>query len=263
MSAFRFVNQAPQFFLNSGLPNANGFLYSYETDLTTLKTTWSDEAKTTPNTNPILLDSAGRTVTDVWLDGEYGIVLQAASGSTIWTRNNVQSGADPGFVIPALVNQSFLSNNGIALQWVSLLNKLIPDMTGFADAILSTDGQQPVWIPQASLNIPTITVTGNSVKIGDVLFQFGIDSVPAATVSPFHSNSKVITFPIAYDTCFGCWAIGQNASIAANGYAGIFTSTSTPTGSTIAYNTNEANTDSSTWVTSAVPFSWLSVGVKA
>lgn len=265
MAAYRPLGVFPQYFLNDGGVNNGGFLHFYEVDLTTEKDTWSgpDMAIGHLNPNPVPLNTAGRPTVDIWGDGEYGVVLKTSSGSTIETRNNVQDGSDPGIAIPALVDGAFLTNNGVALIWQQIVDLLLPDMTGFADHLLSTDGQVAVWIPPADLNIPTITVTGNSVKIGDFLMQVGTDSVPAAPVFPHHSNSKAITFPIAYDTCYGCWAIGQNASIAANGYAGIFTSTSTTSGSTIAYNTNESNTDNSTWVTSSVPFSWFSIGLKA
>jgi len=44
----------------AGDPLAGGKLYLYEKRTTTPKASWQDEAKTVPNTHPIILDSAGR-----------------------------------------------------------------------------------------------------------------------------------------------------------------------------------------------------------
>jgi len=64
MSAFRILNQAPQY-LPSGKVNAGGSLAFYETDLTTLKDTWSDPDLIVLNSNPVELDAAGRSETNI------------------------------------------------------------------------------------------------------------------------------------------------------------------------------------------------------
>ena len=67
-------------------------LFTYDAGTTTKKNTWKDSAKSTLNTNPIILDSAGRA--DVWGDGSYKLVLAPSTDtdpptSPIWTVDNI------------------------------------------------------------------------------------------------------------------------------------------------------------------------------
>lgn len=203
MASFRILNQAPQFLLQSGQVNAGGKLYTYETDLTTPKLTWSDPDMLIPNTNPILMDAAGRTVTDVWGDGEYGIVMTDADDVTQWTRNNVQASGDPGFSIPALETGKFLSNNGSNLLWSDIVQ--VPDPTGHADDILYSDGTVAYWAPPPVVPDPPeplIEVTATSVSWDDggltphkMLSQYG-------TGSAVTSGGRVATASVTFATPF-------------------------------------------------------------
>jgi hypothetical protein len=47
------------FFSTTGAPLAGGKVYTYVAGTTQPKTTWQDMAETLPNSNPIVLDSAG------------------------------------------------------------------------------------------------------------------------------------------------------------------------------------------------------------
>ena len=73
----------------SGRPLAGGLLYTYAAGTSTPKTTWQDAAGTTPNTNPITLDSTGSAL--IYWDGAYKVVLKDSAGSTIWTVDNYNS----------------------------------------------------------------------------------------------------------------------------------------------------------------------------
>jgi hypothetical protein len=52
---------------------------------TTPKTTWSNIAGTAVNTNPVILDAAGRAL--VFGDGDYRLVLNDAAGNLIWDQS--------------------------------------------------------------------------------------------------------------------------------------------------------------------------------
>ena len=67
----------PVFFDTLGLtakPCAGGSLTFCEVGTTTEKETWSDPGQTTPNANPVKLDSSGRADTHIWLDDAYTII---------------------------------------------------------------------------------------------------------------------------------------------------------------------------------------------
>lgn len=190
MSSFRPLGQFVQYFLDNGEVNAGGSVTFYQTDLTTLKATYSDPGLTVLNANPVPLDADGRLSADVWGSGVYGAVLKDAGGVMIQTLNNVQSGADPGFTIPALVTGDFLTNDGSTLQWAAI--KQVPDPTGVAGDILSTDGTLVFWQAVAALGIPVVTTGGSSITISGKKVIWGSGTLPA---SGSNTTNVALTFP--------------------------------------------------------------------
>lgn len=77
-----------QYFDDNGDPLAGGKIYFYETGTTTLATTYSDEAETTENANPVILDAAGRQP-DIFFTGQLKAVLKNADDVTIQTVDPV------------------------------------------------------------------------------------------------------------------------------------------------------------------------------
>jgi hypothetical protein len=73
-----------QFIDADGNPYAGGMLFTYVPGTTTPKATWADPGATVLNTNPIILDSAGRCI--VYGDGIYRCLLEDASGAEIWDQ---------------------------------------------------------------------------------------------------------------------------------------------------------------------------------
>ena len=72
----------------NGVPLSGGKLFTYAAGtVSTNKATYTTAAGTTPNANPVILDSAGYA--DVWLIGTYKFVLKDASDVTIWTVDNI------------------------------------------------------------------------------------------------------------------------------------------------------------------------------
>lgn len=189
MASFRVLGQFVQYFLDDGTVNDGGSVTFYETDLTTLKDTWSDPGLTVLNPNPVPLSADGRLANDVWGSGVYGAVLADAGDVTIQTLNNIQSGADPGLVIPSLVSGDFLSNDGSNLLWQPVLQ--VPDPTGSAGNILGTDGTLVFWQAVASLGIPTVTTGASSQTIGTRKYITGSGTFPA---SGANTTSVTVTF---------------------------------------------------------------------
>src|SRR5580765_8611613 len=73
-----------QFIDADGHPYAGGSLATYVVGTTTPKATWVDPDQAALNTNPIILDSAGRCL--CWGDGEYRLILRDAVGNLIWDQ---------------------------------------------------------------------------------------------------------------------------------------------------------------------------------
>ena len=65
------IGNGQQFFDNTGLPLNAGLLYTYQAGSTTPLTTYTDIGGTIANTNPIVLDTSGRLMSEVWLTYGY------------------------------------------------------------------------------------------------------------------------------------------------------------------------------------------------
>ena len=80
-----------QFFTDSGTVLSGGLLYTYAAGTTLPATTYQDSAGLVPNSNPIVLDAAGRVSAEVWLTmgTAYKLVLKNSVGATIWTMDNL------------------------------------------------------------------------------------------------------------------------------------------------------------------------------
>ena len=84
---------------SSGNPLSGGKVYTYAAGTSTPKTTYSDRSLTTPNANPVILDSDGEA--NIYLDGAYKIVLKDSSDVTLWTEDDVS-----GYGASGLLNDS-------------------------------------------------------------------------------------------------------------------------------------------------------------
>ncbi len=71
-----------QFCDSNGQPLAAGSVYFYEVGTTTPKATYQDSGLTVPNSNPVVLDSAGRAT--IWGSGSYRQVLYDVNSVMIW-----------------------------------------------------------------------------------------------------------------------------------------------------------------------------------
>jgi hypothetical protein len=80
-----------QFFDDNGVPLAGGKIYTYLSGTSTPATTYTSSSGATANTNPIVLDAAGRVAEEVWLtdDVQYRLVLQTALSVQIWLKDNI------------------------------------------------------------------------------------------------------------------------------------------------------------------------------
>lgn len=80
-----------QFLDNSGDPLTAGLLYTYAAGTSTQETTYTSADGGTPNSNPIVLDAAGRLESEVWLTGgvAYKFVLKDADAATLGTYDDI------------------------------------------------------------------------------------------------------------------------------------------------------------------------------
>lgn len=82
-----------QFFDDNGDPLSGGKIYTYDAGTTTPRTTYTSYSGLTPNTNPIILDSAGRTPAEIWATNgvSYKYVVKTSADILIRTWDNIGS----------------------------------------------------------------------------------------------------------------------------------------------------------------------------
>lgn len=86
-----FAGVGAQFFDDNGDPLSGGKIYTYAAGTTTPKATYTDYTGGTPNANPIILDAAGRTPDEVWLNygDAYKFILKDSADTTVGTYDNI------------------------------------------------------------------------------------------------------------------------------------------------------------------------------
>jgi len=80
-----------QFFDDNGVPLAGGLIYTYQAGSSTPLVTYTTNAGTIANANPIVLDASGRTPQQLWLltGFSYKFVLQNSDAVLIQTLDNI------------------------------------------------------------------------------------------------------------------------------------------------------------------------------
>jgi hypothetical protein len=81
-----------QFFTDAGAVLDGGKLYFYAAGTSTPLDTYSDVGLTTPNTNPIILNSAGRSANAIFFTASsYKLICKDSADVTLWTRDDIAS----------------------------------------------------------------------------------------------------------------------------------------------------------------------------
>jgi len=86
-----FAGAGAQFFDANGVPLFGGLLYTYLAGTTTPATTFTSSSGAQNNTNPIVLNSAGRTPAEIWVNGGvfYKFVLKTSTYVQIGSYDNI------------------------------------------------------------------------------------------------------------------------------------------------------------------------------
>jgi len=92
-----FAGAGAQFFDSNGTPLAGGLLYVYTAGTTTPATSWTTSSGTSANTNPIVMNAAGRTPFEIWLNSgvTYKFALYTSTNVLIGTYDNIPAIDDP------------------------------------------------------------------------------------------------------------------------------------------------------------------------
>lgn len=181
-----------QFFTNDGAPLSGGLLYTYLAGTTTPQTTYTSSTGLTANSNPIVLDSAGRTPQQVWLTEGllYKFVLRDSTGVLIQTNDNISS----------INDFAGLANTSDPTKGDALVGFRQSNASGnLPNAVGSTVHKKL----QEILNVRDFGAVGDGVTNDSTAFQNAIDAMSSA-------ESGVLTVPP------GTFYIGTSLNLASN-----------------------------------------------
>lgn len=150
---------------SNGDPLSGGKVYTYESGLTTPKTTYSNRALSSANANPVILDSRGEAA--IFCRGLFKIVVKDSNDVTLYTLDNLQ------------VSESTLvdtdNDTKIQVEETADEDKIRFDIAGTEQIVL-----------QDGLLYPT---TDNDVDFGDGTHRFKkIHNVNYHTTSTYYAT---------------------------------------------------------------------------
>ena len=152
-----FAGAGAQFLDANGAPLTGGLLYTYLSGTTTPATTYTSRAGTSANTNPIVLDAAGRTPAEVWLDGGvlYKFVLKSSTYVQIGTYDS----------IPAINDTTTVSNLITVAGTNALTGLATPALNGYATGaqysfIAQNNNTAAVTLDIDTLGVKSVTKFG-------------------------------------------------------------------------------------------------------
>lgn len=212
-----FAGAGAQFFDANGTPLVGGKLFVYTAGTTTPATTWTTNSGAVANTNPIILDAAGRTPDEIWLNSgvTYKFVLKDANDVLIGTYDN----------IPAIDDPTVFNNLITVTGTNTLIGTSVPPYTAYvAGMTLSfipvANNTGAVTIDVDGLgakNIysgPSTALTGGELAVGKIAnveydgtrFQlFGATGIANGSITP----AKLSTGGPSWDTSGNLTATGS------------------------------------------------------
>jgi hypothetical protein len=188
--AKQLLNGKQTFLDANGAPLSGGSVYHYIPSTTTFKNTWTDEDESVLNTNPVVLDSAGRAV--IWGSGVYRQILKDSLGNTIWDQIVGSTDATAsGAVLWGGTSAGSANAQTITVgTYDSLDGKIIIFLAGYTNtgaATLTVNAEAPGDLLKDSDTGP-VPLTGGEVFAGNL-----ITAVWDSGAAAYHMASGVPT----------------------------------------------------------------------
>ena len=232
VSLSQYAGAGWQFFDNNGVPLNGGLLYVYDAGTTTPASTYTDSTAVTNNTQPIVLDSAGRTPAQIWLTAgsSYKFVLQTSTGVLIKTDDNIFASYELTKVVGVTVG---LGGNSLATN-VEVGNTALDSNTtgtnntavGYDALTANTDGIQNTSMGSLALDANTG---------GDYNTAVGYSALTTATTANYNTAVGYRALNTAL-TADNNTAVGSDALLLATGAGN--TAVGYQAGSTLTTGTN-------------------------
>lgn len=254
-AAFRLYSKMDTFWGLTGQLLPGGYLKFYDAGTTTPKDVFGEKALATNNGSTIALDASSRPSLDVWGSGAYFVEIYDADDNKQGEADNVEIPGGEATALPALVDGEFLTNDGSVMSWAEV--REVPDPTGHADEVLSSDGTALTWIQK-----PSNGADAND-PITDGRIQSGTDS---ASASGAKIATKSVTFGTAYSAApIVVATVKGTAPTSSGAYPKVSITAVSTTGFTVTFSTTTGGTSADSFsgsdLSGTTNFNWIAVGV--
>lgn len=170
-----------KFFDNNGNPAVDYLLYTYAAGTTTPIVTHQDQAQSSANTNPIVLDANGECLLWLATGQEYKFVLKTPGGSTIRTTDDI-SGADV---------------SGLRADLASTATGKGADLVGYLPAGAGAVATTVTAKLRQAVSVKDYGAVGDGVTDDTAAFVSAIASGAMRILVPHTSNQYIITGPVS------------------------------------------------------------------
>lgn len=190
---------------NAGNVLAGGKLYTYTAGTTTPLATYTDEGGASANTNPVILDSAGRA--NVWMTPgvSYRFDMYTSAGVLLWTVDNIPGGSLAGqsSVTANYVYAGPTTGAAAAPDFRALVAADIPDVSAtYANLALSNLASVSI---NTTLNAQTGVDLGAAATAFRNLYLWGSGTYGSTSLelTGTPTGARTITIQDATDTLVG------------------------------------------------------------
>lgn len=185
----------------NGVPLAGGSVYFYIPNTTTPKDTYKDAAGTVLNTNPVILDSAGRAI--VYGTGSYRQEVYDAAGNLIWdqvTADTAVGGLAWGGVSTGTPNAQVIAASSFSQQDGQQISFTVgASLTNTGPTTVSPGGASGIAVLKDTLTGPT-SLTGGELVAGNTVTliysstngNFQLASYPIQIIPPAHTVTNAM-----------------------------------------------------------------------
>tara|TARA_R110000823_G_scaffold23522_1_gene70134 strand:- start:134 stop:1162 length:1029 start_codon:yes stop_codon:yes gene_type:complete len=194
MTVFIAPNPRQQYLDANGDPLSGGLLFTYATGTTTKATTYTTSVGSVANTNPIVLDSSGRSPYGIWLtDGQAYKFTLAPSGDTdppsasVFVEDNIDGVNDISPTSSSQWTSSGFTPTYISTTQFSVAGDQVSDlMVGRrVQATISSGTVYGVISVSAYTSITTVTLVmdaGDALDSGMSAFNYGVLSATSHSI---------------------------------------------------------------------------------
>ena len=176
------VLNGQQFFDNTGKPLAGGKIFTYQAGSTSvLRSTFTTFTGLVANTNPIVLNSSGRAVNEIWLDTalSYNLVLTQSDGTTV-----IESVDNVGAIVPGGQGLAVTDQVYIATADQTIFMSSTPFSIGANMVAVYRNGARLINIrdytetssTQITLNVPAEAGDEFLFSTGTLISTIGVDA---------------------------------------------------------------------------------------